>query len=102
VALSVQDVRTGEDSRSVILPFASLERGSVAVGQLGFATYATAGGALYALAGGLQLQAELELGPRADFARVALAAAQGVGPGGEPSGVLRVASPNRIAFVAAQ
>jgi hypothetical protein len=102
VALSVQDVHTGVESRSVALPFASLELGSVAFGRLGFASYATAGGAIYAFDGDLRLQAELELGRRADFARVALAAAQGDGAVGQPNGVLRVASPNRIAFVSAR
>lgn len=99
VQLLAQDLATGAQVRSAVLPFARLERGAVAAAAwpTGRRTNSvvSAGGRLYLLDEGLRVRAELELGPRADFARTAVAV--GVDSTGRP--VLRSAGTNGLAFV---
>ncbi len=111
VQLAGQDLATGWQMRSAVLPFARLERGSVAAAAWPAtrpaAQIVSAGGRLYLLDGGLvdaglsdrglRVRAELELGPRADFARTAIAV--GVDRAGRH--VLRVAGTNGLAFATA-
>jgi len=95
VALLRQDLVNGRESRSAVLPFATLERGSIAAAELGRAWVASAGGRAWILDLELRVRADIEIGPRSAFPRVSAIARQG------PSGAewIRIAGPNSLAFL---
>lgn len=95
-ALVEQDVESGREVRSAVLPHASGERGSVAAFAASNGWIASAAGAAYVLDASLRARAELELGPRSAYARLALAAA--VDRSGRT--IVRVVGLDRAAFVA--
>jgi hypothetical protein len=99
IALVSADLASGREVRSAEFPFAAFERGSIAAAPSGVDWIVSAGGRVYALDGGLHLRSELEVGTRAAFTRTSIVAASWVST--TPAGrAIRIAGPNRIAFLA--
>lgn len=96
VALLRQDVVTGHASRSAVLPFATLERGSIDGAELAEGWIAAAGGRAWILDRELRVRADVEIGPRGAFPRTSTIARRG------PSGTdrIRIAGPNSLTFLA--
>lgn len=99
IALVSADLASGREMRSAEFPFAAFERASIAAAPSGTDWIVTAGGRAYALDRGLRLCAEVEIGPRSAHARNAIAV--GLRSSADPAAgrAIRIAGPNRIAFL---
>lgn len=95
VVLVRQDLATGIETRSTEIPFADLERGSVAAAPISSGWIATAGGRAWSLDPGLRMQADLEVGSRNRFARVSTIARRG----SSSADFVRIAGPNSLVFL---
>ncbi|MCY2958646.1 MAG: hypothetical protein NTY35_00615 [Planctomycetota bacterium] len=99
IGLVRKDLATGNEVRSAAIPFSALERGAVAAVAAGPDWIVAAGGRAYGLDPALRLLADLDLGPRSAYARVAAASGRAGGPARGSGRPIRIAGPQRIAFL---
>lgn len=95
VAILRQDLASGRESRSAVIPFAILERGSIASAEVDVGWIAAAGGRAWILDHELRVRADVEFGPRRAVPRVSALARRGT----SGVGLIRIAGPNSIAFL---